>query len=600
MDKLALASLKSLSVLYVEDDAATREELAMMLAPWVRELFVAVDGQDGLDQFRAHRPDIVVTDIQMPRVSGLAMCADIRNLAPEQLIVVLSAYNDVEYLFRAIELGINQYITKPVNVERLLLRLAQMAEGLLAQKERERNRVLLEQYKHLVDQSAIVCKLDTSGTITFVNDKLCEISGYAPDELVGREIAALRFEAEARNLGEHILNQVRAGQKWTGILRNRKRNGDLFVVESSLVPVLDELGQVTEIVSLDVDISSIYENYENLVAALDRSHLSLQEQRHLRNEYQRALELGACICVTDRNFRIVSVNKQFENLLGYGAQELLDKPIQQLTPDLVADRCLNEVLNTEPENFTNRILRFQHRDGMELQFSIACVGVRNLLGDVESIILICHDITESLRLSNEIVETQRELLYMLGDVVESRSQETAQHVRRVAVVSRFLALKVGLAPEIADMIETAAPMHDVGKVGIRDAVLHKQGKLEHDEFEEMKHHARIGHDILGKVDRPLVALAATIAHQHHERWDGSGYPYGLKGEDIDIAGRIVAVTDVLDALSSARVYKPAWDEQRVIEYFKTQRGLQFDPQLVDILLEHWDAIKTLRLNSVAS
>jgi response regulator RpfG family c-di-GMP phosphodiesterase len=235
-----------------------------------------------------------------------------------------------------------------------------------------------------------------------------------------------------------------------------------------------------------------------------------------------------------------------------------------------------------------------------LQFSIACVGVRNLLGDVESIILICHDITESLRLSNEIVETQRELLYMLGDVVESRSQETAQHVRRVAVVSRFLALKVGLAPEIADMIETAAPMHDVGKVGIRDAVLHKQGKLEHDEFEEMKHHARIGHDILGKVDRPLVALAATIAHQHHERWDGSGYPYGLKGEDIDIAGRIVAVTDVLDALSSARVYKPAWDEQRVIEYFKTQRGLQFDPKLVDILLEHWDAIKTLRLNSVAS
>lgn len=144
MDKLALASLKSIRILYVEDDAATREELAMMLTPWVRELIVAVDGQNGLDQFRASRPDIVVTDIQMPRVSGLAMCGEIRSLAPEQPIVVLSAYNDVEFLFRAIELGINQYITKPVNVERLLLRLAQMADVLLALRERERNRVLLE------------------------------------------------------------------------------------------------------------------------------------------------------------------------------------------------------------------------------------------------------------------------------------------------------------------------------------------------------------------------------------------------------------------------------------------------------------------------
>ncbi len=183
---------------------------------------------------------------------------------------------------------------------------------------------------------------------------------------------------------------------------------------------------------------------------------------------------------------------------------------------------------------------------------------------------------------------------MLGDVVESRSQETGQHVKRVAVVSRFLALQVGLDAATAEMIETAAPMHDIGKVGIRDAILNKQGKYSPEEFDEMKHHARIGHAILGKVQRPLIKLAAVIAQQHHERWDGKGYPFGLAGDEISMAGRIVAVADVLDALASERIYKPAWEESRVLDYFREQRGLQFDPNLVDILLSNWETVKTLR------
>ncbi|MDR3395320.1 MAG: PAS domain S-box protein [Parasulfuritortus sp.] len=598
MDMKTLENLKSLSLLYVEDDAATREELAMMLAPWVRELHVASDGQEGLDLFKAKRPDIVLTDIQMPRISGLAMSGEIRRIVPDQSIVVLSAYNDVEYLFRTIELGIDKYITKPVNVERLLDKLAQIADVIVALRERQRNQVLLEQYKNLVDQSAIVCKLNGAGQITYVNDKLCEISGFASDELIGRDIAAIRHESEKNQHFKTILDQLESGRKWTGIIRNRKRNGDLYVVESSLMPIINEQGEVAEIVSMDVDITEIYENYENLVDALNRSRLSLEEQRHFLNEYKRALELGACICVLDRDFHIISVNKQFENLLGYSVEELQGKPASGIMPELSAGRCLGDVEKADKETFTSRILRFRNHQDQYLQFSVGCVGVHNLAGDIESIIMICQDITESLTLNREIVETQRELLYMMGDVVENRSQETAQHVKRVAQVSKFLALKAGLNPETADMIETAAPMHDVGKVGIRDAVLHKEGKLSPDEYEEMKHHARIGHSILGKVERPLIALAAIIAHEHHERWDGKGYPYGLKGEEINIAGRIVAIADVLDALSNARIYKPAWDEERVIDYFREQRGQQFDPRLVDLLLAHWDTIKTLR-NSIA-
>jgi PAS domain S-box-containing protein len=597
MEMSELAVLKSLSLLYVEDDEATREELALMLEPWVGALYVATDGQAGLDLFKAKRPDIVLTDIQMPRVSGLAMSAEIKRIAPDQTIVVISAYNDVEYLFRAIELGIDQYVTKPINVERLLGKLAQMADVLAAVKERRRNHVLLEQYKHLVDQSAIVCKLDLAGRITYVNDTMCAISGFGRSDLIGTQIADLRHDSEERLRWDAAFAQAREGQKWAGIIRNRARNGAIYVVETSLVPIRDELGEVTEVVSLDVDITPIYQNYENLVDGLKRSHYTLEEQRHFMGEYKRALEMGSCICVTDRNFVILSVNQPLEGLLGYSSEALQGQPLQRILPEMPSDGCLASIHQTDQGNYTNRVVRFVRQDGEELQFSVGCIGVHNLAGELESIIIICTDITESLRLAREINETQRELLYMLGDVVESRSQETAQHVRRVSQTSKFLALKAGLDREMAEMIEAAAPMHDIGKVGIRDTILHKPGKLTVEEREEMMHHARIGHSILGRVERPLIALAAVIAMEHHERFDGNGYPFGLKGEAISMAGRIVAVADVLDALSSERVYKPAWEDARVIDYFREQRGLQFDPDLVDVLLAHWDTIKAIRLGT---
>ncbi len=600
MDTKAFQVLKSLSLLYVEDDAATREELAMILQPWVGQLHVASDGLEGLALFTANRPDIVVTDIQMPKINGLVMSGKIRALVPDQPIVVVSAYNDVEYLFKAIELGIDQYITKPVNVGLLLKKLSTMANTILAVKERERNQALLAQYRTLVDQSAIVCKFSPVGQITYVNDKLCEISGYLPTELIGRDIAELNHSSEPEDKFKGMLEGVRGGQRWADMVRRRKHDGSLYLVESSVVPILDELGVVAEIVVLDLDVTAHYEVYENLVQTLSQSNRSFEAQRHFYSEYKRALELGSSICVVDREHRIVSVNKHFENLIGYRSDALKGKFVKEIMPDTMAERCLDQVQQANREHFTSRTSRFLGSDGQELQFSVGFVGVHDLDGQVESIIMICQDITESTRLAREITDTQRELLYMLGEVVESRSQETGQHIRRVAQVSKFLAIKAGLSEESADLIEMAAPMHDVGKVGISDAILHKPGKLDADEFEEMKKHATIGFNILGMVDRPLIGIAASIAHEHHERFDGEGYPRGLKGAEIAIEARIVGIADVLDALASSRVYKTAWTEQRILDYFKAERGNQFDPHLIDLLLENWEEIKSLRSQASAS
>jgi len=600
LDIKAFEVLRSLSLLYVEDDASTREELVLMLEPWLGELFVANDGQVGLDLFRDKRPDIVVTDIQMPKLNGLTMSREIRQLVPDQTIVVVSAYNDTEYLFNAIELGVDHYVTKPVNVEKLLNKLASLARGILAVREHARNQILLAQYRLLVDQSAIVCKFEPSGRITYVNDKLREISGYADDDILGHDIGELSHETEPLTSRQVRREQVQGGQRWAGMVRKRRKDGSLYVVESSVVPILDEHGRVTEVVSLDVDVTEHDRFYENLVETLSQSNRSAVEQRHFYSEYKRALELGSCICVTDLQHHIVSANAQFEALTGYQADELNGKLVSDIMPDVSAERCLDLVQQANREHFTSRISRFVDSRGQELQLSVAFVGLHNLAGEVESIIMICQDITESMRLGREIVETQRELLYMLGEVVESRSLETGLHIKRVAQVARFLAIKAGLSAEAAEMIETAAPMHDIGKVGIADAILQKPGKLDAGEFEEMKKHADIGFQILGKVDRPLIGVAAAIAHEHHERYDGQGYPNGLKGEDIAIEARIVGIADVLDALSSSRAYKPAWDEERVRDYFIEQRGLQFDPHLVDLLLAHWDTIQALRHGKLIS
>jgi len=189
---------------------------------------------------------------------------------------------------------------------------------------------------------------------------------------------------------------------------------------------------------------------------------------------------------------------------------------------------------------------------------------------------------ESVMLHQEIVDTQREIISKMGEVGEIRSKETANHVRRVAEYSYVLARGLGLSEDEAELLRTASPMHDIGKVAIPDAVLNKPGKLTPEEYEIIKSHTVIGHRLLEGSRRHLLRAASIVAEQHHEKWDGTGYPAGRKGEDIHVFGRITAVADVFDALSAERVYKPAWPLDRIESLFREERGKHFDPAVVDV------------------
>ncbi|PHR72312.1 MAG: two-component system response regulator [Arcobacter sp.] len=188
-------------------------------------------------------------------------------------------------------------------------------------------------------------------------------------------------------------------------------------------------------------------------------------------------------------------------------------------------------------------------------------------------------------LIDEIVDTQKEVIFRLGSVAETRSQETGMHVKRVAEYSKLFALYSGLNEDEAEILKQASPMHDIGKIGIPDNILNKPGKLNAEEFEIMKTHATIGYEMLKGSDKSILKVAAIVANEHHEKYDGSGYPRALKGEDIHIYGRITAIADVFDALGSDRCYKVAWDDERIFNLFKEERAKHFDPKLVDIFFD---------------
>jgi len=186
-------------------------------------------------------------------------------------------------------------------------------------------------------------------------------------------------------------------------------------------------------------------------------------------------------------------------------------------------------------------------------------------------------------------------LERLGLAAEYKDNETGLHVIRMSHFARILGLAAGMTEEEADDLLHAAPMHDVGKIGIPDRILQKAGPLDPEEWKIMQSHATIGAEIIGEHEGGMLKLAHDIAMTHHEKYDGSGYPNKLVGEQIPLTGRIVAIADVFDALTSVRPYKRAWSEEEAVDYLVQQKGKHFDPALVDLFVAQLPAIRTVRL-----
>lgn len=194
----------------------------------------------------------------------------------------------------------------------------------------------------------------------------------------------------------------------------------------------------------------------------------------------------------------------------------------------------------------------------------------------------------------ELVRASETFVRKLATICEVRDSGTGLHILRIGKYVRVIGEALGLAPETCLLIERAAPLHDVGKIAVREEILLKPGRLSGDEYEQVKEHASAGGELLGDQESQMLRMAATIAAHHHERWDGSGYPNGLRGEEIPVEARITAICDVFDVLTSRRHYKDPWSVQNAVEYLVSEAGRQFDPQLVDIFVRSIERIEHIR------
>ena len=366
MDKLNIKELikfaKTLKILYVEDNEEAREQILKLLENFFDHIIIAVDGEDGVDKFKENEDslDIIFTDINMPKMNGIEMLRVIRKIDEKIPVIVLSAHNEVNFFIDTIELSVDGYILKPIEMEQFIMTLSKTVEKFKLHKSNE--------------------------------------------------------------------------------------------------------------------------------------------------EYKKSL------------------------------------------------KDINNNLETE----------------------------------------VMKRISEIYSLNKEIEDTQKEVILTMGAIVERRSTEIGTHLKRVAEYSGVLALKYGLGEIHAKILKEASPMHDIGKVAISDTILKKPALFTPEEFEEMKKHSLLGYEMLSGSSSPLLKLSAVIAYEHHERWDGSGYPRGLKGKEIDINGRITALADVFDALGSTRIYRDAWDDAKIFNYFEEEKGKHFEPKLVDIFFDNIDEFLEIR------
>lgn len=258
------------------------------------------------------------------------------------------------------------------------------------------------------------------------------------------------------------------------------------------------------------------------------------------------------------------------------------------------------ITGSQEDDIRKKSLLFGANDFMHKPFDQAeiCLRVNNTLKVSKA-----HKVLESERnkfealvqeRTKELNRTVEYLIHRLGMVGEYKDNETAKHVMRVGQISRILALASGLPADLAYMLEKAAPLHDIGKIGVPDNILLKPGKLDAGEWEIMKQHTKYGFDLLSDSDSTVIQLAQTIAATHHERWDGQGYYQGLKGESIPIEGRITAIADVFDALVSERPYKEKWSSEKAVAFIAQESGKAFDPNLVLVFQQHINEVKEVQ------
>lgn len=386
-------------------------------------------------------------------------------------------------------------------------------------------------------------------------------AGQAPEEqvIIGYDINDYKEKTEltSRKLFTTIVSSLRAYRDIITLEANRQ----------GLEKIIEASASIFKVQSMTKFVSGVLKQLVSLLG-LNKNSLYCHTS-------------GFAAAKSDGQFRILAATGDFE--------KHIDESIHKVLPEDVLNDLNAVFAAKESMFFGTHYVGYCHSNAGS-ESIIYLEGLHDLKPLHKDLITVFFNNVstafDNIYLNQELSNDQIELLFTLGEMAESRSHETGIHIKSVARYSKLFAEKYGLCEEECAAIELAASMHDIGKLAIEDSILKKPGILTPEEFAKIQQHSDAGYKILHSSSRPLLKTAAIIALQHHEKYDGSGYPQGLSGKNIHIYGRITAIADVFDALSSDRVYRKAWDSQHILEHIKNERGKHFDPELVDIFFNN--------------
>ena len=346
-DKDFFRYLKKLSLLYVEDDENTREELEYFLQNKVKNLYVAKNGQEGFDLFEKHQPDLIITDIQMPVMTGTKMIKLIKQINSTIPIVIITAFNDTDYLFEAIKLNVTNYLTKPLNLFALSEVLANIAKNINLENENKEIYNSLKQYKDIVDERSIISKTDINGIITYINEPFEKISGYKKEELLGKPHSIITHPAINKNIFKKMWKKINIEKKsWQGRLKNITKQGNEYFVDIIIKPILDLDGNILEFISLSNDITDLENTKEYFKNLTQKSAFNLTESIRIVNAYKEAIDESNIILRIDLNKNIVYANEAFLNISCYNKEDLIGKPYSFLNHYNLSEEEKIEKINT--------------------------------------------------------------------------------------------------------------------------------------------------------------------------------------------------------------------------------------------------------------
>jgi len=586
------------NILIVDDSVVVRRQATSLLYARNYQITMAANGAEAIKAIDTQEFDLVLLDLELPDMNGEDVLKYLKknSLSMDIPVLIMTGRYDANTIGKLIKQGANEFFTKPFIPEELLLKIDFWIDSRRKSKQLLCEQRLLKEYKNAIDRSAIVSKTDKKGIITFVNDKFCAISGYTKEELIGKPHNLIRHPDMQKEAFEELWRTIKSGQAWEGLVKNLRKDGSTYWVHAVVSPIVDLNGDIVEYMSIRTDITSTQEEKEYIKNELGIKTADFDEARHLTKEYEIAMDATLAVVRTDTNNIITYANNTICKLSGYTKAELIGMNCKKL-------RHQHHIDNKDCDNLKHALvqkktvkMRFHNLSKNKEVYYVdtTVIPITDIHGNIHEYLHLMCNVTELVELHNEMEDTQREIIYKMSEVGESRSQETGNHVKRVAEYSKLLALKAGLSLEEAEMVLIASPMHDIGKVGIPDGILTKPGKLDAYEWEIMRSHSAMGYEVLKSSQRPILKAAATIAYQHHEKYNGSGYPFGISGEDIHIYARIVAIADVFDALGSNRVYKKAWELEKIIEMFKEEKGKHFDPKLIELFLNHIEDFLAIR------